>query len=345
MPDLPIEGQPFDLVYRPLVNGQTYDPVNAGGSVDRLRLWAAPDRAGAPVVDIGPAAKVAEGQYQFAVPAIADAGAYYSIVDWTPSAGADPITDADDVVIVYPFDGSFGPQFGKGVCELWTDVAEVRAVNEAVTVAAVPDDRVTTAIRWASDMLFDLSGRRWSGECVRIIRPVHGRGCHGVCRRAWEWPLGPYPVARVLEVRLDGAVLVDGTDYRLDDNRVLVMLDRSRRWPCSQDVRLPLTEDGTWSASYVTGAPPPAGGYEVAAILSAELSLAMKGDKKCRLPARTQQVVRQGVTITVYPQGLIDGGRTGIAEIDLWLASVNPTRNRARSTVHSPDFRSTARHT
>lgn len=51
------------------------------------------------------------------------------------------------------------------------------------------------------------------------------------------------------------------------------------------------------------------------------------GGGKCRLPRRVQTVSRQGVTYQmVDPTDIYRDGLTGLPEVDIWIASVNPNR-------------------
>ena len=59
----------------------------------------------------------------------------------------------------------------------------------------------------------------------------------------------------------------------------------------------------------------------------------------CSLPERVTSVSRQGMSWTLLdPQDFLESGRTGIYEIDLMLASLNPARALARPRVFSPDL-------
>jgi hypothetical protein len=49
-------------------------------------------------------------------------------------------------------------------------------------------------------------------------------------------------------------------------------------------------------------------------------------------------VTRQGVSFQMFdPQMFINQGRTGIYEVDVFIASVNPGRASKRARVFSPD--------
>lgn len=130
------------------------------------------------------------------------------------------------------------------------------------------------------------------------------------------------PVQEVTEVVIAGTVL-DPSEYRLEGD--LLYRTGGQRWP-SQDLTRPLDEEGTWSVTYTRGNPPPAGSAKLVGLLAAEFLAACTGGK-CRLPRRVQTVTRQGVTYQmVNPVDIYKDGRTGLDEVDLWLAAVNPNR-------------------
>lgn len=87
------------LDYAPEVDGEPYDPAPEGGGVDRLRLYAQPERTGVPVVDVGPAAVVRAGLYRFTFSAPPD-GTYYAVVEWRETATAPAFEDADDLLVL-----------------------------------------------------------------------------------------------------------------------------------------------------------------------------------------------------------------------------------------------------
>lgn len=252
------------------------------------------------------------------------------------------------------------------VCAAWTDLESVRALPGMPDASVIPDATVTLAIGWASDVLYDLSGQRWSGVCTDTVRPLGDHRCRQASswqpRQPFAWPwlsegdavlqsggwygagcygvpevdLGVYPLVSITEVLLDGAAL-DPASYRIDNSRLLTRVD-GQGWPCWQDVTKATDQLGTWSVEFEYGAAPPDGGTGSAMIFAKELALALAGSTSCRLPSRTQQVARQGVTIVAYPQSILDGGRTGLPEVDLWLGSVNPKKIRQAATIMSPDY-------
>jgi hypothetical protein len=142
-------------------------------------------------------------------------------------------------------------------------------------------------------------------------------------------------VQSVQEVLVDGAVL-PATSWRLQAGRYLLRVD-GQPWPICQRLDLDTTESDTWSITYTHGREVPAGGRRAVTLLAVEINKACTG-QQCKLPQRVQQVVREGVTMAFLdPLDFLKQGRTGIVEIDLWLAAVNPTAQHSPSQVWTPD--------
>lgn len=220
----------------------------------------------------------------------------------------------------------------------------------------------------ASDILFQLSGRQFPGECERSVRPscdpcwcgyqVLSRG-HIVGPWDWGYPLtsycdsclvacspslvklAGYPVREVSEVLIDGVPLA-ADEYRLVNDRYL-MRTESGHWPWSQNLTLPDTEDHTWSITYTYGADPPSLGVSAAAQLACELYKACN-NQDCALPAGTTRVTRQGITIdklafTSWAYGKAGAWQTGLSLVDAFLSAYNPAALPRRPIFYAPGKR------
>lgn len=209
----------------------------------------------------------------------------------------------------------------------------------------------------AVQVLWSLSGRQF-GVCPVMVRPCPQRcagisnysyyppqlvgssffpiwengqwrniscGCAGACD--WNAPSVVHlaastglPVQEVTEVRI-GATALDDSAYVLE-GELLYRADGTA-WP-SQDLSLPLGNEGTWSVTYTRGNPVPEGVAVFAGLLTKEFVSACSGGR-CRLPRRVRSVSRQGVSYDmVDPTDIYISGKTGLPEIDLWLSAVNP---------------------
>lgn len=240
------------------------------------------------------------------------------------------------------------------VCAPWVDSDEL--------TCGVAGERAA-AVDIASDVLFQLSGRQFSGECTATVRPCRQRpgadahrsssywgdlgyqhswgdcGCSSQdecgCGTLSQVDLGGYPVASITTVKVDGAIVL-GSAYRVDEHRFLVRVDGDG-WPCCQDLSEADTEVGTFSVTFKYGVAPPPSGVNAAEKLAC--SLLTSGSDDCELPERIQTVTRQGLTqVIIDPQSFLQDGKVGIYEVDLFLAAFNPEGLRQPAAVLSPDF-------
>ncbi|MEU9805430.1 hypothetical protein [Mycobacterium sp. NPDC050853] len=203
----------------------------------------------------------------------------------------------------------------------------------------------------AVQVLWSLSGRQF-GACETTVRPcptyAQGFGYGSVILTLdaghWvSWPCGciggcsvsgprvvhlPGPVDAIVSVTIEGAVL-DPSGYQLEGN---ALYRTGGAWP-RQDLGAPLGEPGTWSLTYTRGYPPPDGVDKLTGLLAKEFLAACAGGK-CRLPRNVRSVARQGVNYEVYdPRDVYANGKTGLSEVDLWLAAVNPNHLMAAPEV------------
>lgn len=257
-----------------------------------------------------------------------------------------------------------------GPCTSWVTADEVAACRSGSTSSDVSiyDDVAVMA----SQILFEASGRQFTGVCQRTVRPC-GDGCmHWLAAypgppypvwdgRAWagfggcpplsKVKLPGYPVRQIAQVKIDGAVL-DPASYRLDGHRWLIrkadIVDGravARWWPgCS---RLDVDDDqpGTFSVTYLHGVDPPPLGVRAAARLASELYDACGGSSDCSLPDDVVEVVRQGVTVRrlVAAGQALREGSTGIKPLDEFLGGYNPAQLTRRPAVWTPDGHQYAR--
>ncbi|MFI6142325.1 hypothetical protein ACIBCC_29560 [Streptomyces griseus] len=77
--------------YEPRYGGAAYDPEPAGGQVTSLALYGEPERTTA-VASAGPGTRLRAGVYRLALPDVPP-GRYWAAVTFTPSDGAQPVTD------------------------------------------------------------------------------------------------------------------------------------------------------------------------------------------------------------------------------------------------------------
>lgn len=250
------------------------------------------------------------------------------------------------------------------LCSAWANYLDVpQYVRDQVTGLTESDWQ--DLLMRASELLWMLSGRRWMGggctetAVLRSWPPQQGRGSWPYHRSwgrcgCWTWATwidgqpwpgdyagphstGPYairlprdPVTNIVSVTVDGEPF---TDFDLLRNGWLERTD-GRAWEtCSAHTQV----------TYQFGEPPPPGGKQAAIDLALEMGKERLG-AECRLPSNVVSTTRQGVTITRMAasefQALL---RTGLPEVDRWLAAVNPQSRPTRARVWSPDIPSTVR--
>ena len=250
-----------------------------------------------------------------------------------------------------------------GPCSPWITGDDVADCCSVETSSGSLFDYVATQ---ASDLLFEISGRLYAGECERTVRP----GCdecycgyqilsRGYVIGPWDWgyplmlcdscllacdpsliKLAGVPVRAVSEVKIDGDV-VNPSDYTLVNERYLMRNDTGR-WPVRQNLTLPDTDDGTFSITYTFGADPPSLGVSAAAQLACELYKECNGDT-CVLPKGTTRVTRQGITIDklAFTAWTFRDGRwaTGLPMVDAFLSMGNPSGLMRRPVCWAPGKR------
>lgn len=142
----------------------------------------------------------------------------------------------------------------------------------------------------------------------------------------------PGPVDEITEVVLAGVVLAD-SGYKLEGDVLYRCSDDfDAVWP-AQDLGRPLGEPGTWSVKYKRGWPVPSGVDKLTGQLAREFLLACDGDDECRLPRTVVATTRRGVSHQFDPSKILADGKTGLTEVDSWLAAVNPSHLAQASVV------------
>jgi hypothetical protein len=253
----------------------------------------------------------------------------------------------------------------QGPCEAWDPIWCCTLTDQTVAVTGL-------AAQAATEVLYKLSGQRF-GLCPLTVRPCRhdcsSSGGWPGWSNWWEWagyypqPLLfdgawtnitcgfcgdrcsctriceawlPGPVNTITQVKLNGTVLVSGTDYRVDDFRKLVRLG-GECWPVCQDMTLADTEEGTWSVSFIFGEEVPVIGRYAVGELACEIAKSCTG-QACALPANATQITRQGITID-FPtfSELLASGSLGLRWSDVFISSYNPRRLIAPPQVFDVD--------
>jgi hypothetical protein len=259
------------------------------------------------------------GVYTFvwSIPSALPAGQY--LVLWSGDVAGTPISANEEITVTTEAAYTAGP------CEPW----EIRWPQRCDLTTATPE--ITgIAAQMASEVLYALTGQRFS-LCTVTLRPCREE-CYGLGWPGWNqwWQWGTYPqpywyngtwfnmgcgqcgtscsctaisetllpgpINSVVEVKVDGVVLVNGVDYRVDDYRKLVRLGAV--WPYCNDLNQPDTAVGTWSATVTYGEPVPMLGKLAAGELACYfLSILLGAD--CELPPGVTDITRQGISMSL----------------------------------------------
>ncbi len=226
---------------------------------------------------------------------------------------------------------------------------------DAYEAAAVAQDN---AVELASQVVWALSGRQY-GLTEVTARPCSeyaqgfgylsrlrvleysdvldygtwmdiGCGCVGSCSVSGPRVVHlPGPVHSVTAVTI-ADVELSSDDYRLEGDALYRVSGAS--WP-RQNLGAPLSEPGTWSVTYLRGIPAPRGVAALTGGLAREFVAACTEDMECRLPRTVTGSSRRGVSYDFDPSKLLAAGKTGLPEVDMWLASVNPNKLTAAPEV------------
>jgi len=171
-----------------------------------------------------------------------------------------------------------------------------------------------------------------SGDIVNVLLCRCGWGnCH--CAQNEVYLPGANAVIEEILIGSSTTPLAAAA-YRVDSGHILVRQD-GQPWP-DQNLNVAAGEDGAWTVKYWRGIKPNEQINWIAGVLANEWLLGVQGDKKCRLPAGTTQVVRLGTSYQVELDWF-DRGLTGIREVDDVLGLYNPYRKKSPVLLLSPD--------
>lgn len=200
------------------------------------------------------------------------------------------------------------------------------------------------AIQQATDILFKLTGEKYSGVMTSTdvftaetftdvtLRPTVISG--NISNIPQFQPgirnlrLRQTPVRSIQSITWNGSTM-DPSEYTLRNNAYVV---RSYGIPWIFD---PVN---AIEITYTHGDVVPIAGKRAAIRLANELIWAETDPNQSSLPTRISTISRQGETFTVMdPLNFLNDGKTGIYEIDLFLMATNPDKARKKSKVFSPD--------
>lgn len=169
----------------------------------------------------------------------------------------------------------------------------------------------------ASDILWSFSGRQF-GVCPKFVELCYTHPC--MCDAGClispyyiDFPASNMPYSGPVTVTSDESILLSPDVFEF----------RGRRLYKIDGTPFPI---GHLLIEYYTGKPIPESVGRITSLLAKELLASCNGSA-CKLPNRVQKLVKRGVTLDFLPpEQIFNGLNTGITEVDLWLASVNPKK-------------------
>jgi len=298
------------------------------------------------------------------------------VITWEGASATDPLIDTTASEEILVSTDAPAPVSGAGPCSNWIEGADIAECCGNVVYDSDTAEDLESAAEQASQLLFELSGRRYAGLCgPQTVRPCRDNcSCwpgvqwldyaSGGSRLLWTgttWnfndsecgcgclsrvKLSGYPVQAIAQVKIDGAVVAPSS-YRLDEHRYLTRVDGAF-WPACSNLAAADDQPGTFSVSYYFGDSPPAAGVRAAEQLGCEIYKACVG-QECALPVGVSRYTRQGITVekmafTAWAyqrpaRGLLSGWRTGMALVDAFLAGYNPDGLKRRPVFWAPGRR------
>lgn len=261
------------------------------------------------------------------------------------------------------------PPVTRTYLEPWCEESDIptRRLEDSNGVR-LADINLGWMIAASTDALYVLSGRKFrSGRSVirpsvlgrsnwqtPLLYPYNSLGGFGDAwgfETGWLWSaMGPgwgwgieatelvleAPVRRINNVVVDGVALPPNA-YAVLDRRRLVRTD-GQVWPTSQSMAQDITQPGTCQIDYEWGRTPKELGRLACAELTTELALSFSGQDACKLPARVQNIVTQGVNVAVGSAlAFLRESLTGLPIVDLFLQAENPAKKRRPSVFLSPE--------
>lgn len=361
MADSIVRGHPITLdLFSTDGAGQAVDPDPIAASIL--------DPNGAVVVSLDAPTRVALGHHQYTYTPAGDAQIGAWAIRWFGTINGVPLVDDDGFTVLAL--GSLTPGTRKGeTCTPWATHED--AFGPCATYDVDPD-LLDDCMQVATDVLYNLTSKKWPGICTDKIFPqAQWHAVEGPprwwprlmgsstaapfgwcsCHRGLEYGCVTVPAIRLPNGPVDPTsitILIDGeefTDFQLTDHRWLTRTDHLGGWPCCQ--ANPLVDgEGCWSVAYSWGRRPPIGGVWAAAAYGCQIAMSRTPSlsAKCALPKLTQSVTRTGTTVRMLdPNSLLDKGRVGLVDVDTWVNSINLGRARRPPTIIRPGQRRSVR--
>ena len=232
----------------------------------------------------------------------------------------------------------------NGPCTPYVTGADWDYLPELCDASVSPEDALLYSAR-SSAAVYVLLGRQFPGACTATVRPrraadaccpssfagaLYGDGgCGGDAIELHD------PVRSITAIKIDGELF---TGWHVENGHTLVRGD-GKAWPSTQHMGRPDTEEGTFSITYVFGAPTPDDVVLAAAEYAAYLYASdHPAGGKLAYPAGTDSVSRQGQSVSTRRDA--DRARQAgpsLPNLMSAIAAYNPANQRLPPDAYSPD--------
>lgn len=228
--------------------------------------------------------------------------------------------------------------FEHGPCVQWVTRSELTAhCPDCVGTTIDELARADACIDEASEQLYILTGRQFSGTCERTVSWCNPGVCAGTsCPTCGGLPRIPLtgPNIEIVSVTYDGD-LIPGTDYLVMDDAFLIPANEAT-WPTSHtNLDDTVSVGDQFEIVYSFGAPPPLAGKRACKDLACQMIMALREDANCRLANGAVTASALGSSITIDPKEIL---AAGIGSVRALMELVNPMNQRLPSVTWSPDL-------
>ena len=281
------------------------------------------------------------GVWRYDTPALTEPGTWtYRFVATTPTVTYEDTFYVEPAAIP-------GQSDRLGPCQPWCSPSDLTRGGWTAPTDSTTDD-LLVACQAASEVCWELGGRRWPGLCWDSILPqacdggsgqlvvlpdgragmtsalaapsggqAFGFHRHGPCTSGTLIDLGQANVTAIDEIRVDGTALAAAT-YRLIDRRWVARIDggdwASYNPPDATTIAL--------AVDFTYGDAPPAVGFLAAVALARELAKGFAGGD-CAIDPRVTAMVREGISLDLASIEA-DGSFMEIPAIRRMVHALNP---------------------
>ena len=295
------------------------------------------------------------GVWRYDTPALTEGGTWtYRFVATTPTVTYEDTFYVEPAAIP-------GQSDRLGPCQPWCSPSDLTRGGWTAPAALTTDD-LLVACAAASEVCWELGGRRWPGLCWDSILPQACSGGYGFplvlpdgragmtqilaesglggYQRTQFHPHGPCTNGTLIDLQQANvtaidAIRVDGTalaaaDYRLIDHRWVARLDGDAfpTWNPPDATTIALAVDFTYGDS------PPAVGFLASVDLARELAKGL-AQEDCAIDPRVTSLVREGLSLSLADVGA-DTDFLEISSVRRFVAAVNPHKLQRAASVTIP---------